>query len=140
MTKEQEKILREKLNNEIQDGFYTISSDPLHPGDNSFYIGTGKGGYIEYLVALEKSLEELCKEDYSLKEYDIWSGSFTDGFDGGTTTPAIYLGKHKGSTFQEATYKALILNGWQELEKYYDPNKNTYWGVSFFDNEKDANK
>lgn len=46
---EWEKARREQLKKELSDGAYEI-------GDNTFKIYTGKGGYIEYIIAFEKAI------------------------------------------------------------------------------------
>lgn len=60
MTPEKEKEVREKLNSELKDGFYAI-------GDDSNPVFTGKGGYINYQIALMKELENYKPK--SNKEY-----------------------------------------------------------------------
>lgn len=61
MTEEQEKLLRIKLDIEIPNGCYTISnlieSDDLN--FRQWFLATGKFGYIDYLVELEKKIESL---------------------------------------------------------------------------------
>lgn len=46
---EWEKARREQLQKEVPDGAYEI-------GDHTFKAYTGKGGYIEYIIAFEKAI------------------------------------------------------------------------------------
>lgn len=54
-----EKELRERLEKEIPDGAYDISS----PG---FTCWTGRLGYIDFLVALEKEFNKYRKNDKNI--------------------------------------------------------------------------
>ncbi len=63
MTPEREKEVREKLNSELKDGFYTI-------GDDSMKAFMGKQGFIDFQIALMKETEEYkpkSNKDYSDK-------------------------------------------------------------------------
>lgn len=60
MTPEKEKEIRDKLNAELKDGIYTIGTDSLP-------VLTGKGGYIDFQIALMKEVENYKPK--SNKEY-----------------------------------------------------------------------
>lgn len=47
--------LRRRLELELPEGFYDISSDRM-------IVGTGKQGYINYMVALEQALRDKVKK------------------------------------------------------------------------------
>lgn len=50
-----EKELREKLDKELIDGCYDTST-------NEFIYKTGKGGAIDFYVALQKQIKEMLKK------------------------------------------------------------------------------
>jgi hypothetical protein len=60
MTPEKEKEVREKLNSELKDGFYTI-------GDDSMKTFMGKQGFIDFQISLMKEAENYKPK--SNKEY-----------------------------------------------------------------------
>ena len=71
-------------------------------------------------------------------KYEVWcEGSFIQGDE--RPTPAQFLGTHYGKDFKEACQNAMEYKGW-EVDKYYNEEKNTFWGCRFYDNETDARK
>lgn len=54
MTEQEEKDLRERLENELEDGCYKI-------GGETIIAYTGKQGYINYEIALRKAVENYGK-------------------------------------------------------------------------------
>lgn len=73
-----------------------------------------------------------------MKKFDVWLEGYRATGEHGT---AQLIGEGvEAETFPEACVKAMLDNNWgaADLEKYYDKERNTYWGCRFFDNEKDA--
>ena len=59
MTEQEEKDLREKLEKELPNGWYDI-------GTGDFHCYTGKGGKIDFEVALRKDIQEKYKVDFNV--------------------------------------------------------------------------
>lgn len=76
-----------------------------------------------------------------MRRFEIWM----EGYEvTGNSAPHSFVGYAEAETFEEACY--IALKEWRErlgrddLELYYDPQRNTFWGMRMFDNESDAAK
>lgn len=67
-------------------------------------------------------------------KYQVWLEGYAASGDSST---AYFVGEFEGESFEQACATAA-----KQLSepKLYDPKRNTYWGCSFYDNEKDARK
>lgn len=70
-------------------------------------------------------------------KYQIWSEGYAAT---GEYSNAQYHGTSEGDTFKEAVDNLLKTWDQKEVGIYYNPDKLTYWGCRFFDNETDARK
>jgi hypothetical protein len=76
-----------------------------------------------------------------MNKYEVWmEGFIISGQEGKAHRVVSEQGKTlwEGETFKDAVKQAV-----QEAIKdkqYYDPERNTYWGCRFFDNEAEARK
>lgn len=90
-----------------------------------------------------------------MKEYEIWMSGYLDQGMEGIPAKAKRLlrpnetdSKWHGINFQQACVYALNELKWEMLSTMpqclgsclYDPKNNTYWAISFHDNEIDARK
>jgi hypothetical protein len=70
-----------------------------------------------------------------MKFYDIWMEGYAIS---GNSSGASFVGTIEAESFQEAC------ENWYKKEdpenKYYNSERNTYWGCSLFDNQTDAIK
>ena len=72
------------------------------------------------------------------KRYTIWLEGYAAT---GNSAPARYMGVHEGTCFEDACLTACRENfGPRETARYYDAERNTYWGMHFYSNEADARK
>ena len=85
---------------------------------------------------LESSMKKL-DEGYLINFYEVWLEGYTANGERGY---AQYLGNHPGKNFADACRRALIYNEWPGIKRLYNPDRNTYCGCRFFDNEADARK
>jgi hypothetical protein len=69
-------------------------------------------------------------------KYQIWNEGFSVT---GQSSPAQFLGEFEAESFEEACVIAMKVKGW-DIKNYYDPERNTFWGCKFYDNEADARK
>lgn len=77
-----------------------------------------------------------------MRRFEIWM----EGYEvTGNSAPHSFVGYAEAETFEEACYIALKdyekrLGKPGLIDEYYDPQRNTYWGMRMFDNESDAAK
>lgn len=67
--------------------------------------------------------------------YNLWMEGFACTGNFGTAQP---LGLVEAETFESAVKKRMAI--YPDSEKYFNPEKLTYWGCGIFDNEADARK
>ncbi len=67
--------------------------------------------------------------------YRVWSEGFAAQ---GNSATAQLFGETTANSLKEAVEKLLELKEWNM--DLYDPNRLTYWGCKFYDNEIDARK
>ena len=72
-----------------------------------------------------------------MKTFQIWTEGYRATCEHGT---ARYVGAAEGETFAEAVQSWYALHGTAEDKTYFDPERLTYWGCRFFDNEIDAQR
>lgn len=70
-----------------------------------------------------------------MKTWSIWMEGYAAT---GNSAGASFVGESEGETFLEACINYYKIN--DPENKYYDPNRNTYWGCNHFDNQIDAIK
>lgn len=78
-------------------------------------------------------------------KYEVWSEGYRAT---GQSATAFKLINPKGDgtweaeTFSDACILAMKSSGYsyQDIDKFYNPVKNSFWGCRFFDNEKDAKR
>lgn len=63
--------------------------------------------------------------------YEIWEGQYWSNNMDGPSGPT-FKGKFEANSFKEACKMAY------EHDPYFDEDKLTTWGISIYDNEKDA--
>ena len=71
-----------------------------------------------------------------LLAYDIWSEGYLCTGCEGIPVKAKYHGKFHGKDFREACKTWAKSNG--EDYRFYNEDRNSYWGCRLFDNEKEA--
>lgn len=74
-------------------------------------------------------------------KHQVWNEGYATSGESGTAqilTRENGNSLWEGNTFQEACENALITLNWDM--RYYDKQRNTYWGCRFFDNEAQARK
>ena len=68
-----------------------------------------------------------------MKDWEVWSEGYTATGECGT---AMFHGVDRAETFQQA------IEAWLDEDisrwKLYNPDRLTFWGCKFYDNEKDA--
>lgn len=75
------------------------------------------------------------------KKFNVWMEGYMAN---GDSAPHRFIGTAEAKTFKEASY--IALKKWREslgcndIDEYYDPKYNTFWGMRCFDNEIDASK
>lgn len=67
------------------------------------------------------------------KLFEIWSEGYRVT---GEQGKAVYIGEAKGIDFKDACKNLKLLS--TSFAKYYDEDKNTFWGCNLFDNEDQA--
>ena len=78
----------------------------------------------------------IYDETSALPSWNVWLEGFAAT---GNISRARFLGVHQAATFKEAC--AIAIRAFDDYnESCYSPERNTYWGCHFFDNEADARK
>lgn len=81
-----------------------------------------------------------------MKEYEVWIEGYAAT---GQSGRHDFVGKVKAKNFKEACAKAMwkrVLDCYfgdegkakEEYDRYYDKERNSYWGCRFFDNEEES--
>lgn len=68
-----------------------------------------------------------------MKDFEIWVEGYAAT---GEHAPASFEGIYAGNSFKEACVEMMLDKSWDL--RYYDKERNTYWGCRFFDNEAEA--
>ena len=67
-----------------------------------------------------------------MPNYDVWMEGYSAT---GNYAPDRYMGEYSAKSFKGACVKAMRDHGFKEedIKKYYDRKRNTFWGCRFFD-------
>ena len=72
-----------------------------------------------------------------MQYFDVWMEGYSAT---GQSAPHQFLGKVKAETFKDACY--IAVKKWckneKDFERYYDADKQAFWGCRCFDNERDS--
>jgi hypothetical protein len=81
------------------------------------------------------------KQNKKMEKYQVWSEGYSATGNSSDAQRLTRKGEDtlwEGETFKDACENALRTLKWEM--KYYDKDRNTYWGCRFYDNEADARK
>lgn len=67
-----------------------------------------------------------------MPNYEVWMEGYSDT---GNYASDRYMGEYSAKSFKGACVKAMRDHGFKEedIKKYYDRKRNTFWGCRFFD-------
>ena len=72
-----------------------------------------------------------------MKEFEVWIEGYIAT---GQSVPHQLIGKVEAETFKDACY--IAVKKWcgneEDFERYYDADKQSFWGCRCFDNERDS--
>lgn len=125
--------------------FLKMNPRPIQKGSIKIGFGHEASGVDDEMKALESEglIEHVGGNCYVLKEqvkiFEVWMEGYAAT---GESAGAEFYGSYEAGTFKEAVGKAVEkgIKDKKLQESYYEPNKLTYWGCRFFDNESEARK
>lgn len=72
-----------------------------------------------------------------MKKYNVWQEGYSAT---GQYEPDHFMGTFKANNFKEACMKAMKAEEYsqEDIDRYYDKERNTFWGCRFYEQPPDA--